>query len=115
MDPQMKLSSTKKKKLNETRKIELIDPSVHKELPLGYSLRPLALQDISKGYLNVLQQLTTVGSVDQTNFENRFRKLESSGNAYFPIVIEKNQGNIVAAGTLLIEYKFIHECGCVRF
>lgn len=30
--------------------------------------------------------------------------------SYMPIVIE-TQGRIVACGTLLIEYKFIHDCG----
>jgi hypothetical protein len=42
------------------------------ELPLGYDLRELTENDFNKGYLQLLEQLTTVGSVSLHDFKSNF-------------------------------------------
>ena len=83
-----------------------------------YIIRPLSPSDFSKGFLDLLSKLTTVGSVSEPEFTRRFgeifdiEKKNSSPPPYFIAVIE-DKGRIIASGTLLIENKFIHGCGCV--
>jgi glucosamine-phosphate N-acetyltransferase len=43
----------------------LISPTVLKELPEGYSCRPIQRQDYHNGFLDVLRVLTTVGDVTE--------------------------------------------------
>jgi glucosamine-phosphate N-acetyltransferase len=42
-----------------------ISPDVLKELPEGYTMRPLQRNDYHKGFLDVLRVLTTVGDVNE--------------------------------------------------
>lgn len=42
------------------------------EVPEGFSLRPISINDFSKGFLELLGQLTTVGSVSQDDFKSNF-------------------------------------------
>mgnify|MGYP000388492422 CR=1 FL=1 len=84
-----------------------------------YSIRPLKPSDFSKGFLGLLAKLTTVGNVSEEEFTRRFKEIfnakeksDSHTPPYFIAVIE-DKGRIVATGTLLIEKKFIHGCGCV--
>lgn len=44
---------------------ELISPEVLKELPEGYTCRPIQRQDYHNGFLDVLRVLTTVGDVSE--------------------------------------------------
>lgn len=73
--------------------------------------RSLEQTDFSKGYLQLLSQLTIVGEINKSQFEARFAEL---GPEYHIAVIEDvGAGKVVAAATLLIEKKFIHDCGVV--
>jgi hypothetical protein len=44
---------------------ELISPEVLKQLPEGYSCRPIQRSDYHNGFLDVLRVLTTVGDVTE--------------------------------------------------
>lgn len=88
-----------------------------------YKLRELQADDYSRGFLQLLGQLTTVGSVSLEDFQSilfyinqieRFDYLKSRSQEYFIIVIQDlSQGTIVGSGTIFLERKFIHDCGIV--
>lgn len=96
-------------------------------LPDGYIMRPLEVEDYDKGtikqhefnstnssfvgYLECLSQLTVVGEISREAFVKRFKDLQLQNDSYHPHVICNETGRIVAAGTLLIEKKFIRQCG----
>jgi hypothetical protein len=66
------------------------------------------------GFLELLSQLTSVGKVSREQFENRFDELRRTGQTYYIIVVvEVHSQEVVGSGTLLVESKFIHNCGKV--
>ncbi|XP_071501008.1 glucosamine 6-phosphate N-acetyltransferase-like [Diadema antillarum] len=74
-------------------------------------MRPLYMSDYDKGYLQLLAQLTKVGNIPREMFEEQFRAFKACPNSYFIIVIEDTSlQQIVACGTLGIDFKFIHLC-----
>lgn len=78
--------------------------------------RPLRIDDFDKGYMELLQQLTTVGSVSKTDYESTFAKmkaLNSNNNDHYVIVVIEDieTEQLIATSTLFLELKFIHECG----
>jgi len=78
----------------------------------GLLMRPLRIDDYEKGYLQLLAQLTVVGSLTQKDFENTFYAMKAARNTYYVVVVEDlNTSRIVGATTLLIEQKFIHDAG----
>ncbi|MFH4981941.1 hypothetical protein AB6A40_008650 [Gnathostoma spinigerum] len=83
-------------------------------LPCGYRIRSLRLGDYHKGYLELLSQLTSVGTVSEEQFVYRFRTMQQSDpKSYYVVVVEEvESGKIVGSATLVIEWKFIHETGC---
>ncbi|KAI8618101.1 acyl-CoA N-acyltransferase [Chytriomyces sp. MP71] len=92
----------------------LISPDVINALKEGYKVRPLELGDYDKGFLTTLGSLTTVGPVSKHEFAERFQYIKARNDTYFTIVVEdiKNR-KIVAAGSILVERKFVHGCGLV--
>lgn len=77
-------------------------------------LRQLEIGDYHKGYLELLGQLTTAGSVSEEQFNERFAAIQERGNDYYIVVVEDlDLGKIVATGTLFVEYKFLRGCGKV--
>lgn len=77
-------------------------------------IRPLALSDYSKGFMDLLRQLALVGEVSSEDFSRRFEEIfRAEGSPSFIAVVEDEEGQIVAAGTLLIEKKFLRQCGSV--
>ena len=72
-------------------------------------IRRLKKSDFSKGYLNLLSQLTVVGDVTQAQFEAQFDKVTS----HIIVAEDINTNQIVGSITIAIEQKFIHKCGCV--
>ncbi|KAJ3366745.1 Glucosamine-phosphate N-acetyltransferase-like protein [Allomyces javanicus] len=93
---------------------DLIDRAVNDHLPAGFLLRPLEITDYDKGFLTALSHLTVVGEIDKAAFVDRFAYLKAHAHEYFTIVIEdlKTQ-RIAAAGTVLVERKFIRNLGLV--
>ena len=77
-----------------------------------YKIRPLLINDYDKGYLNLLSQLTIVGDIRKENFVENFNKLPEC-HKLFVIEYTHNENIIVSIGTLIVETKFIHNCGKV--
>lgn len=63
------------------------------------------------GYLDCLAQLTIVGDISRESFIERFNYIKTKSDSYYPHVITDASGKIVAAGTLLVEHKFIRNLG----
>ncbi|KAK7204167.1 hypothetical protein BZA70DRAFT_240073 [Myxozyma melibiosi] len=94
--------------------LDFISPEISSALAPEYKLRPLQTSDYENGYLDVLSDLTTVGNISKEVFDSQIAFIKSREGEYFNIVIEKiATGKVVAVGTLLVEHKFIHECGLV--
>ncbi|ORZ01459.1 acyl-CoA N-acyltransferase [Syncephalastrum racemosum] len=87
----------------------LISSLVRSKLPEGYSIRPLRKDDFAKGFMDVLAQLSTTGNPTLDMFEERFDVMKRTGN-YFLVCIEA-EDRIVACATLILEHKFLHDCG----
>ncbi|CEG01067.1 Acyl-CoA N-acyltransferase [Ostreococcus tauri] len=70
-------------------------------------VRRLRASDASKGFYELLSQLTEVGKGD---FGRRFREITNGCERVY--VIESEDGSrIVASGTLVLERKFTRNCG----
>ncbi|KAF9173033.1 Glucosamine-phosphate N-acetyltransferase-like protein [Mortierella sp. AD011] len=116
----------------------LIPAEIQDSLPSGYVVRPLARTDnqvrSNTSFLKTLEVLTTVGTISDQAYQQRFEYLKEHSDKYYIIVIEDmnvpatlagsatsstpnlvtpGRGKIVAAGTVLVERKFIHELGLV--
>ncbi|XP_027848009.2 probable glucosamine 6-phosphate N-acetyltransferase [Aphis gossypii] len=77
-----------------------------------YRLRPLSSNDHALGYMDLLSQLTKTGNVTRLMFTTTFDSMRKDSGTYFIIVIEDTVKKcIVATGSLIIEKKFIHQCG----
>ncbi|CAI5450966.1 unnamed protein product [Caenorhabditis angaria] len=90
---------------------KLLVPHLPKEFADGFKIRPLHENDFSKGYLDLLSQLTTVGKVNETKYFERFEVMKNTHPlSYYIVVIEDVKNNkIVGSSSLVIEWKFIHE------
>lgn len=69
-------------------------------------IRPLQESDYTRGYLDVLCDLTVVGEVSAVQFRETFRSL----GPHVHILVGVENKEVVACGTLLVEPKFIHNC-----
>jgi len=79
-----------------------------------YKIRRLEITDKSKGFIELLRQLTVCDSISDKEFEDRFHELASQGDDHVICVIEDdNTGKIIATGSVFIEKKFIRNCGKV--
>ncbi|CAK41234.1 uncharacterized protein An12g07840 [Aspergillus niger] len=91
----------------------LISPSVAAELPEGYKIRPVRRSDYSRGYLDVLRVLTTVGTITEEQWNKRYDWISSRNDEYYLLVICDGEDRVVGTGSLIVERKFIHELGLV--
>ena len=66
------------------------------------NIRKLEINDYHKGYLQLLEQLTTVGNIPFDHFKEKFNKLNSH------IYVIELDNKIIASATIFLEYKFIH-------
>ncbi|KAL9230878.1 hypothetical protein vseg_006171 [Gypsophila vaccaria] len=81
---------------------------------LSHKIRRLEITDNSKGFIELLRQLTVCDSVSDTQFEDRFRDLAAeSDNHVICVVEDENTGKVIATGSVFIEKKFIRNCGKV--
>lgn len=76
-------------------------------------IRELCSSDIDRGFLDLLAQLTKVGDVSYQRFRRRCRELQTNGQTVVAVVHDLTKDRILAAGTLLVEPKFIHDCSAV--
>ncbi|KAL0220957.1 hypothetical protein RCL1_000811 [Eukaryota sp. TZLM3-RCL] len=74
-------------------------------------LRKLQRDDYNRGFLQVLAELTSVGEVSELKFQITFDNLPD--DTYVYVIEDVQSGKVVAAATLLVEQKFIHQCGKV--
>merc|ERR1712243_490809 len=80
----------------------------------GLRVRPLCVGDWNRGFLELLGQLTTVGEISRDQWEDRFSQMKAGTGTYFVVVLEDvGEARVVGAATLVVEKKFIHECGQV--
>ncbi|KAH8730647.1 glucosamine 6-phosphate N-acetyltransferase [Phaeosphaeriaceae sp. PMI808] len=92
---------------------DLISPAVVKELPEGYSCRPIRKNDYHNGFLDVLRVLTTVGDVTDEQWNERYDWMYKRNDEYYLLCITDSSDKIVGTGALLVERKFIHQLGLV--
>lgn len=78
-----------------------------------YRVRKLEVADIMRGYLELLAQLTVVEPVSLTEWQRRYSEIGDHPQYTLLVVEDTSAGRVVAAGTLLIELKFIRGCGSV--
>ena len=95
---------------------KLIPETASAGLQEGYTVRPLQLEDYEKGILKVLTVLTEVGEISKPEFEELYEYWATASTnsklaprIFYPIVIESDERQIVAAGTLIVEQKLIHQ------
>lgn len=73
-----------------------------------FYIRLLEKNDFHKGYLQLLSELTGIGTVSEKDFIERFEEIVKSGNTHICVI--ECDDLIVASGTIIIEKKFIHSC-----
>lgn len=79
-----------------------------------FQVRKLEISDKSKGFIELLKQLSVCGSVSDKEFEDRFQEISSYGDDHLICVIEDDDsGKIIATGSVFIEKKFLRNCGKV--
>ncbi|RCV12233.1 hypothetical protein SEVIR_2G264000v4 [Setaria viridis] len=80
----------------------------------SYIIRPLDLADLSKGFFDLLAQLSPSPPLSEEAFRARFAELAALGADHLVLVAEEAAtGRLAAAGAMLVERKFIRRCGLV--
>ncbi|KAJ8962613.1 hypothetical protein NQ318_001006 [Aromia moschata] len=74
-------------------------------------VRPLSIMDYSKGYVQILSQLTTVGNISKADFERQFWRMQNAGGYYVTVIEDTRSNKIIGAASLITEFKIIHSCG----
>lgn len=75
------------------------------------SFRRLEINDYNLGYLELLSQLTNVGDISINEWTNRYNELHNNPCVQIWVMVDDN--TIIASGTIILEPKFIHNCGKV--
>lgn len=78
-------------------------------------VRPLQEGDFNRGFLQLLSQLTGVGDISESQFLSQFHRMKLGGDYFVTVIEDTREQTIIGSATLVIEHKFIHECGSVRF
>ncbi|XP_008813450.1 glucosamine 6-phosphate N-acetyltransferase-like [Phoenix dactylifera] len=77
-------------------------------------IRRLEISDKSKGFVELLAQLSHCPSLSDADFRARFADLAALGDDHVICVVEdRRTGRIVATGSVFIERKFLRGCGKV--
>ncbi|XP_055380945.1 probable glucosamine 6-phosphate N-acetyltransferase isoform X2 [Condylostylus longicornis] len=74
-------------------------------------VRPLQDGDYERGFLQLLSQLTSVGDINKSKFLNKFAQMRANGDYYVTVIEDTRINRIIGAASLIIEHKFIHDCG----
>ena len=80
-------------------------------LSMNFRLRNLEPKDFGSNFLDLLSELTVVGKLSQGWCEQRLASLKNDTLQAMVVVEDLESGLVCAAGTMVIESKFIHECG----
>ena len=102
----------------------MYDPQLLKSVPSAddvtskfstFECRPLQSNDYKHGFISLLKQLTSVGSVSESNFQDRFNLMKNcKGTYYNTVIVDRSKSDqIIASATLIVEKKFIHSCANV--
>lgn len=70
-------------------------------------IREITETDYQNGFIECLSVLTETGDISYEDFKERYNLIKSKGDYTILVAVYKNR--IVGAGTLFIEYKFIHK------
>ena len=82
--------------------------------PAKLVTRRLESTDFHKGFLELLAQLTTVGSQSQAEFDARLAEIDANAARHAVMVIEDvTRARVIACATLYIEPKFVRSCGTI--
>ncbi|KAK6533265.1 Glucosamine-phosphate N-acetyltransferase-like protein [Orbilia ellipsospora] len=81
-------------------------------LPSGYGIRRLQKTD-KADFLAVLSVLTTVGDIPDPAWNDRFEYIAKNEDTYTILCITDEAGQVCATGSLIVERKFIRNCGLV--
>ncbi|XP_014213326.1 probable glucosamine 6-phosphate N-acetyltransferase [Copidosoma floridanum] len=117
MDTRLKMNSSQAQdEVNSIDGVDLFNANLlervaHQLYSDGLIFRPLNSKDYDKGFLQLLGQLTNVGNVTRDQFLNRFYGMKCSGGYYVIIVEDLKCKKVIGSATLVIEQKFIHNCG----
>lgn len=78
-----------------------------------FSIREICYSDYDKGIIELLSQLTTISidKIPKNKFYSYIQTLMCNNNHYIFVIEDACQ--IIASGTLLIEFKLIHNLGKV--
>jgi len=80
-------------------------------LNMKFRLRNLEPKDFGRNFLDLLSELTTVSKLSQGWCEQRLAMMRSDALQEMVVVEDLDNGLLCAAGTMVIENKFIHKCG----
>jgi glucosamine-phosphate N-acetyltransferase len=83
----------------------LIPSSASSSLPEGYILRPLRRSDYSRGFLTCLTDLTWIGEITESAFEERFDWMATKGKDWYYCIVIDDGSRIVATATMIVERK----------
>ncbi len=85
----------------------LTSSTIQSSLPESYVIRPLKRSDYSKGFLDTLRVLTTVGDISEAAWDERYKWMSTQGaGGYYVLVIEDTASStIVGTGALIVERK----------
>lgn len=83
-------------------------------LPEDIVVRPLASDDYNRGHLRVLADLTQAPDIGPAAWSKQYALQLATPKTYYPIVfIHAPTDQIVACGTLFVEFKFLRNAGLV--
>ncbi len=77
------------------------------------NIRRLEEGDYELGFLSLLSVLTTVGTVSKEKWTEQYRIITSNPLIEIWVIHDTVKNQIIGTATLLIEPKFIHDCGRV--
>jgi glucosamine-phosphate N-acetyltransferase len=83
----------------------LIPSSASTSLPQNYILRPLQRSDFSRGFLKCLTDLTWIGEITQSAFEERYDWMATKGKDWYYCIVIDDGERIVATATMIVERK----------
>ena len=74
-------------------------------------IREIEDGDLEKGFLETLDFLRKASDIDKNKAKEILKKIKQNQNHIIHVAVDDNK--IVGSTTLLIEQKFIHDCGLV--